>query len=103
MELFSEHRQRKADHARTLWTLLVLVEWLDWVETETVCQPKDELHKNLPAAPLRVAEIGRHHEADNSRLPESQSIGRSQAPDRKAVGARFVRYVQPKTIILQRD
>jgi asparagine synthase (glutamine-hydrolysing) len=37
MELFSEHCQRKADHARTLWTLLVLGEWLDWVATETDC------------------------------------------------------------------
>jgi len=31
MELLSEHCQRKADHARVLWTLLVLGEWLDWV------------------------------------------------------------------------
>jgi asparagine synthase (glutamine-hydrolysing) len=37
MELFSEHCQRKADHARTLWTLLVLGEWLDWVAMETDC------------------------------------------------------------------
>jgi asparagine synthase (glutamine-hydrolysing) len=31
MEFFSEHLQRKADHARALWTLLVLAEWLEWV------------------------------------------------------------------------
>jgi len=31
MEFFSEHLQRKADHARALWTLLVLGEWLEWV------------------------------------------------------------------------
>jgi asparagine synthase (glutamine-hydrolysing) len=37
MELFSEHCQRKADHARAIWTLLVLEEWLDWVATETDC------------------------------------------------------------------
>jgi asparagine synthase (glutamine-hydrolysing) len=37
MELLSEHCQRKADHARALWTLLVLGEWLDWVATETDC------------------------------------------------------------------
>jgi asparagine synthase (glutamine-hydrolysing) len=37
MELFSEHCQRKVDHARTLWTLLVLAEWLDWVAMETDC------------------------------------------------------------------
>src|SRR5215469_8823011 len=35
MELFSEHCQRRADHARALWTLLTLAEWLDWVATQT--------------------------------------------------------------------
>jgi asparagine synthase (glutamine-hydrolysing) len=34
-DLFAEHCQRQADHARALWTLLVLSEWLDWVATET--------------------------------------------------------------------
>ena len=34
-DLFSEHCQRRADHARALWTLLVLSEWLDWVAAET--------------------------------------------------------------------
>ena len=37
MELFSEHCQRKADHARALWSLIVLSEWLDWVARETAC------------------------------------------------------------------
>lgn len=35
LQLFSEHCHRKADHARALWTLLVLSEWLDWVAGET--------------------------------------------------------------------
>jgi asparagine synthase (glutamine-hydrolysing) len=35
LDLFSEHCLRKADHARALWTLLVLCEWLDWVKQET--------------------------------------------------------------------
>jgi asparagine synthase (glutamine-hydrolysing) len=26
-----EHMQRKADHARSIWTLIVLSEWLEWV------------------------------------------------------------------------
>jgi hypothetical protein len=39
LELFSEHCQRKADHARALWTLLVLGEWLDWMATETDSVP----------------------------------------------------------------
>ena len=30
VELLDEHRQRRADHARALWTLIVLSEWLDW-------------------------------------------------------------------------
>ena len=34
-QLFMEHCERKADHARALWTLLVLCEWLDWVAEET--------------------------------------------------------------------
>jgi asparagine synthetase B (glutamine-hydrolysing) len=32
LALFDEHRARKADHARALWTLIVLSEWLGWVE-----------------------------------------------------------------------
>jgi asparagine synthase (glutamine-hydrolysing) len=34
-DLLSEHCRRKADHARALWTLLVLAEWLDWIAAET--------------------------------------------------------------------
>jgi asparagine synthase (glutamine-hydrolysing) len=34
-DLFAEHCNHKADHARALWTLLVLVEWLDWLGNET--------------------------------------------------------------------
>ncbi|HXY20129.1 MAG TPA: asparagine synthase (glutamine-hydrolyzing) [Gemmatimonadales bacterium] len=30
LALLDEHRSRKADHARALWTLIVLSEWLDW-------------------------------------------------------------------------
>jgi len=51
MEFFSEHCQRKADHARTLWTLLVLGEWLDWVATETDCGQTDQGHKGVFADP----------------------------------------------------
>jgi asparagine synthase (glutamine-hydrolysing) len=47
MELLSDHCQRKADHARTLWTLLVLAEWLDWVATETDCGQIDQGHKSV--------------------------------------------------------
>jgi len=30
LALLEEHRSRKVDHARALWTLIVLSEWLDW-------------------------------------------------------------------------
>ncbi len=30
LELLEEHRRRRADHARALWTLIVLSEWLSW-------------------------------------------------------------------------
>jgi len=42
LELFADHCQRKADHARALWTLLVLSEWLDWVAAETASLSSDE-------------------------------------------------------------
>jgi asparagine synthase (glutamine-hydrolysing) len=39
LDLFSEHCQRRADHARALWALLVLSEWLEWVTEQTDSQP----------------------------------------------------------------
>ena len=33
-ELLEEHCSRQADHGRTLWTLIMLSEWLDWVAKE---------------------------------------------------------------------
>ena len=53
MELFSEHCQRKADHARALWTLLVLGEWLDWVAMETDCGQTDRGYNGIFADPPR--------------------------------------------------
>jgi asparagine synthase (glutamine-hydrolysing) len=32
LELLDEHKKRVADHSRALWTLIVLSEWMDWVE-----------------------------------------------------------------------
>jgi asparagine synthase (glutamine-hydrolysing) len=37
LDLLSEHCRHQADHARALWTLIVLSEWLDWVAKETLC------------------------------------------------------------------
>jgi asparagine synthase (glutamine-hydrolysing) len=45
IELLSEHCQREADHARAIWTLLVLGEWLDWVATDIDCR-----HLQLPSS-----------------------------------------------------
>jgi len=33
LELLAEHREHQADHARALWSLIVLSEWLDWAAT----------------------------------------------------------------------
>jgi asparagine synthase (glutamine-hydrolysing) len=30
LELLEEHRQRRADFSRALWTLIVLSEWIEW-------------------------------------------------------------------------
>ncbi len=38
LELLAEHCRREADHARALWTLIVLSQWLDWVAKETACE-----------------------------------------------------------------
>jgi asparagine synthase (glutamine-hydrolysing) len=35
LELLSEHCRLQADHARALWTLIVLSEWLNWAAAET--------------------------------------------------------------------
>jgi asparagine synthase (glutamine-hydrolysing) len=34
LELLDEHCRRQADHGRTLWTLIMLSEWLDWAAKE---------------------------------------------------------------------
>ena len=31
VDLLDEHRKRKADYSRSLWTLIVLSEWMDWL------------------------------------------------------------------------
>jgi len=34
LDLFDEHRSRRANHARPLWALIVLSEWLEWFVTQ---------------------------------------------------------------------
>ena len=43
--LLTEHCERRADHARALWTLLVLSEWLDWLANETAALAPDGVEK----------------------------------------------------------
>jgi len=57
LDLFSEHCQRKADHARALWTLLVLSEWLDWAAQETGAVPDEAAPlSTTPAHPVSIPE-----------------------------------------------
>lgn len=47
--IFAEHLSGRADHARALWTLMVLSEWLDWVRQETACDRECEMNQpNYP-------------------------------------------------------
>ncbi|HEU4565105.1 MAG TPA: asparagine synthase (glutamine-hydrolyzing) [Gemmatimonadaceae bacterium] len=41
LALFDEHRARRADHARALWTLIVLSEWLGWLDTQPCARGAD--------------------------------------------------------------
>jgi asparagine synthase (glutamine-hydrolysing) len=34
LELLTEHRAHHADHARALWTLIVLSEWIEWAKVQ---------------------------------------------------------------------
>lgn len=36
LEILDEHCRKKADHARTIWTLVMLSEWLDWATEQDV-------------------------------------------------------------------
>jgi asparagine synthase (glutamine-hydrolysing) len=46
LELLSEHCRLQADHARALWTLIVLGEWLDWVAFTRTCPLLQNAPKN---------------------------------------------------------
>ncbi len=71
--LFREHLNRERDHARSLWTLIVLAEWLDWVaglstastastpaNAAVVAPPADALLTALAAEPA-AAEVAVAH------------------------------------------
>ncbi|HTF33903.1 MAG TPA: asparagine synthase (glutamine-hydrolyzing) [Myxococcota bacterium] len=41
LALLSDHRSSRADHARLLWALLVLAEWVEWASAEGVSKGSD--------------------------------------------------------------
>jgi asparagine synthase (glutamine-hydrolysing) len=70
--LLSEHLRRERDHARALWTLVVLAEWLDWVaglaipaapvassRSTVLPVPSDSAAAEAPLAPALVLEAAR--------------------------------------------
>jgi len=48
--VLAEHRSGRADHARLLWTLLVLAEWLEWASTLHAPASKESVSHPLPVA-----------------------------------------------------
>jgi hypothetical protein len=57
IELFSEHCQRKADHARAIWSLLALGEWLDWVATDTDCRQTGKGDNGVPRRSVSLRDL----------------------------------------------
>ncbi|HVT59879.1 MAG TPA: asparagine synthase (glutamine-hydrolyzing) [Thermoanaerobaculia bacterium] len=51
LALFEEHRRRERDHARALWTLVVLAEWLAWAQARGVLA-SPALESSAPLASL---------------------------------------------------
>ena len=49
VELLDEHMARRADHARAIWTLIVLSEWLEWL-AETAGARSREVAAARPAS-----------------------------------------------------
>ena len=54
LALLDDHRQRRRDHARQLWTLLVLAEWFAWLGTQSARRAEGA----APAARSRFRETG---------------------------------------------
>ena len=60
LALLDEHLRRQRDHARALWTLVVLAEWLDWVaglRTATPAGPSEPRASEVPTRESRKAEV----------------------------------------------
>ena len=55
LELLEEHRTRQRDHARALWTLIVISEWLQWAQASAAAGDAQALQAEPPTAPFSTA------------------------------------------------
>jgi asparagine synthase (glutamine-hydrolysing) len=53
LELLEEHRTRRRDHARALWTLIVISEWLEWARAADAAV--DEPVRAMPPSSISAA------------------------------------------------
>jgi asparagine synthase (glutamine-hydrolysing) len=53
--LFAEHISGRADHARALWTLIVLSEWFDWMDARVQCD--DEVAPNQKSSRGTISDL----------------------------------------------
>jgi asparagine synthase (glutamine-hydrolysing) len=70
LEIFDEHLSKRADHARALWTLLALAEWIAWAERRGVIWTKSEHPSAESERPS--AESERPSAASEYRSPTSE-------------------------------
>lgn len=55
LEMFDEHQSHVADHARGIWTLIVLSEWLEWLaQVNRIDQSSDVFADGATAAAVRA-------------------------------------------------
>jgi|GEM_PF-268306 len=76
--LFGEHLRRERDHARALWTLVVLAEWLDWAAglAQPAEKPESVARAELPEMPEmselpEIIELPRTSAATSTEPPET--------------------------------
>ncbi len=101
-EVFREHCERRADHARALWTVIVLDEWLRWAEQaddviERVAVEHAVEHpagaSGKRAKGLRVAEHERHP-ADLPNRPHHGPVARQGADDHHVARRALAQHLQ---------
>jgi hypothetical protein len=73
-DLFAEHISGKADHARALWTFIVLSEWFDWVDSRTVCDNTFEPNQNSPGGTFADSRISPNISVCQTPFPYSHDL-----------------------------